>query len=61
MTADPMNRMMEERVAAEESISGVVIYMASSVLRSVTSLRRTQNIGQTASQKNAFRNAFRSL
>jgi hypothetical protein len=26
MTADPMNRMMEERVAAEESISGVVIW-----------------------------------
>ena len=25
MTADPMNRMMEER-AAEESISGVVIW-----------------------------------
>ena len=24
MTADPMNRMMEERLAAEESISGVI-------------------------------------
>ena len=36
-------------------------HMASSVLCSVTSLRRTQNIGQTASQKHAFRNAFQSL
>jgi hypothetical protein len=58
MTADPMNRMMEERLAAEESISGVIWRHP---FGSVTSLRRTQNIGQTASQKHAFRNAFRSL